>query len=213
MKCKMMVLRDECAKHGWTIARWQDQVTIRDGMGAHVASFVDPMPADLGEAQRWIDSHYLSNVLTTASVCGDCGEVMIEAGAICGPCNYKRKSDLRGLAAREQPAPAATGSRPVWDEVIRRATGEDGFRNSMQDDAIALVYALALRVYRDDNRATAHSHVIDDMRARDRMGRERYGVPLTADNGRNHLVDAYQEALDLLVYLVAHEMAQEADHE
>jgi hypothetical protein len=121
--------------------------------------------------------------------------------------------DLRGLAAREQPAPVATESRPVWDEVIARATSEDGFHNSMQDDAISLVYALALHVYRDDNRATAHSHVIDDMRQRDAMGRARYGVPLTADNGRDHLVDAYQEALDLLVYLVAAEMAQEADHD
>ena len=207
MKCKM-VLRDECAKHGWTIARWQDQVTIRDGMGAHVASFVDPMPADLGEAQRWIDSHYLSNVLTTASVCGDCGEVMIEAGAICGPCNYKRKSDLRGLAAREQPAPVATGSRPVWDEVIRRYSYDDLSRRDPAwkrdtDAAIHMVEIVALRLglYKVD--------ILNDMRQRDAMGRERYGVPLTADNGRNHLVDAYQEALDLLVYLVAAEMAHD----
>jgi hypothetical protein len=39
------------------------------------------------------------------------------------------------------------------------------------------------------------------MRARDVVGRERYGVPLTAGNGRDHLIDAYQEALDLAVYL------------
>ncbi len=43
--------------------------------------------------------------------------------------------------------------------------------------------------------------VIADMRERDRIGRERYGTPLTAGNGRKHLVDAYQEALDLVVYL------------
>jgi hypothetical protein len=96
----------------------------------------------------------------------------------------------------------------VWDEVIERATSV-GFHDPMQEDAICLVYALALHVYRDDSRPAAHRHVIDDMRARDRMGRERYGVPLTADNGRNHLVDAYQESLDLLVYLVAAEMAND----
>ena len=45
--------------------------------------------------------------------------------------------------------------------------------------------------------------VIADMQARDRTGRERYGTPLQADNGRDHLVDAYQEALDLVVYLRA----------
>lgn len=43
--------------------------------------------------------------------------------------------------------------------------------------------------------------VIADMRERDRVGRERYGTPLQANNGRDALVDAYQEALDLAVYL------------
>lgn len=43
--------------------------------------------------------------------------------------------------------------------------------------------------------------VISDARERDRVGRERYGVPLTPRNGRDSIVDAYQEALDLVVYL------------
>ena len=43
--------------------------------------------------------------------------------------------------------------------------------------------------------------VIADMRERDRVGRQRYGTPLQANNGRDALVDAYQEALDLVVYL------------
>jgi hypothetical protein len=43
--------------------------------------------------------------------------------------------------------------------------------------------------------------VVEDMRARDMAGRAKYGVPLQAGNGRNALVDAYQEALDLCVYL------------
>lgn len=43
--------------------------------------------------------------------------------------------------------------------------------------------------------------VIADMRQRDRVGRERYGTPLQPHNGRDALVDAYQEALDLAVYL------------
>jgi hypothetical protein len=43
--------------------------------------------------------------------------------------------------------------------------------------------------------------VIHDMLARDREGRERYGVPLQANNGRDALQDAYEEALDLAVYL------------
>lgn len=43
--------------------------------------------------------------------------------------------------------------------------------------------------------------VVADMQARDQLGRERYGTPLRAHNGRDPLVDAYEEALDLAVYL------------
>lgn len=43
--------------------------------------------------------------------------------------------------------------------------------------------------------------VVEDMRARDAIGRERYGTPLQAGNGRDPLIDAYQEALDMTVYL------------
>lgn len=43
--------------------------------------------------------------------------------------------------------------------------------------------------------------VIADMTARDGVGRERYGTPLQPHNGRDALMDAYAEALDLSVYL------------
>lgn len=43
--------------------------------------------------------------------------------------------------------------------------------------------------------------VIADMKERDHVGRQRYGTPLQASNGRDALLDAYQEALDLAVYL------------
>ena len=43
--------------------------------------------------------------------------------------------------------------------------------------------------------------VMRDMIDRDQSGREKYGVPLKAHNGRDTLLDAYQEALDLAVYL------------
>jgi len=43
--------------------------------------------------------------------------------------------------------------------------------------------------------------VIEDMLEREREGRRKYGAPLQAGNGRDPLVDAYQEALDLAVYL------------
>lgn len=55
----------------------------------------------------------------------------------------------------------------------------------------------------DDRDKAAAAHAEADMRERDRLGRERYGTPLTAGNGRDQLVDAYQEMLDGAVYLRA----------
>jgi hypothetical protein len=43
--------------------------------------------------------------------------------------------------------------------------------------------------------------VIGDMHARRVLGIERYGTVLQANNGRDVLMDAYHEALDLAVYL------------
>lgn len=43
--------------------------------------------------------------------------------------------------------------------------------------------------------------VIQDMADRDATGRVRCGTPLQPFNGRDALVDAYQEALDMVVYL------------
>lgn len=43
--------------------------------------------------------------------------------------------------------------------------------------------------------------VIDDLIDRKAVGIERYGTPLQASNGRDALLDAYQEALDLCCYL------------
>lgn len=43
--------------------------------------------------------------------------------------------------------------------------------------------------------------VIADMRERDATGLAKYGTRLQPHNGRNSLRDAYQEVLDLAVYL------------
>lgn len=42
--------------------------------------------------------------------------------------------------------------------------------------------------------------VLADIKERDKNGKEKYGVRLQAFNGRNSVVDAYQEVLDLTVY-------------
>jgi hypothetical protein len=43
--------------------------------------------------------------------------------------------------------------------------------------------------------------VIKDMISRDKTGKRKYGVKLQPFNGRDVLQDAYEEALDLCVYL------------
>lgn len=44
-------------------------------------------------------------------------------------------------------------------------------------------------------------YVFSDIKARRDYGRVEYGGPLVTNDGRNSLWDAYQEALDLAVYL------------
>lgn len=46
-----------------------------------------------------------------------------------------------------------------------------------------------------------HDLLIEDIKKRKELGEKKYGEPLKAFNGRNALIDAYQEVLDLAVYL------------
>lgn len=51
--------------------------------------------------------------------------------------------------------------------------------------------------------------VVDDLCDRAMAGKKKYGVFLSHNNGRDHLVDAYQEALDLCMYLKAELMKRD----
>lgn len=78
---------------------------------------------------------------------------------------------------RDQPPPVHRADAPaVWDLVLADA-------------------ALLFEGY------PGGEMVLADMRERDAVGRARYGTPLQPGNGRDALVDAYQEALDCAVYL------------
>jgi hypothetical protein len=52
-------------------------------------------------------------------------------------------------------------------------------------------------------------HVLADMRNRDTFGRAKYGTPLQPWNGREALMDAYEEVLDGAVYLRQHLIEQD----
>lgn len=43
--------------------------------------------------------------------------------------------------------------------------------------------------------------VIGDLKDRDQVGTRKYGTTLQAGNGRDPLIDAYQECLDMAMYL------------
>jgi hypothetical protein len=50
-------------------------------------------------------------------------------------------------------------------------------------------------------KVSVQSLVIIDIEKREQLGVSRYGTPLQTHNGRNALVDAYEECLDLCMYL------------
>lgn len=43
--------------------------------------------------------------------------------------------------------------------------------------------------------------VVADLKERMEMGIEKYGMPLQPENGRDPLIDAYQEIMDLALYM------------
>lgn len=83
-----------------------------------------------------------------------------------------------------QPPPLVTaGSKEAWPEVIREYKDE------------VLYWSVLDQQNKQDLTAL--------MAARHQQGIEKYGVALTVDNGRDHSIDALQEALDLQAYLCA----------
>ena len=86
----------------------------------------------------------------------------------------------------DQPSPKATDRRPSWDIVM-------AYVDQLRRDKAHVPLGVDADVI---------SLVLSDMRERDVVGEKRYGVRLTSGNGRDHLVDAYQELLDSCVYLM-----------
>lgn len=79
-------------------------------------------------------------------------------------------------ASTPEPAPIPNDRTPCWELVM-----QDTVEHFGEEFGAALI---AL-----------------DMKDRDDFGRKKYGTPLQPFNGRDALTDAYQEALDLCVYL------------
>ena len=82
----------------------------------------------------------------------------------------------------DQPPPKTTDRQPSW-EIVMSYVDQMRHENAYGSSGVIAI-------------------VLADMRERDAIGRQRYSTPLTSGNGRDHLVDAYQELLDGSVYMV-----------
>jgi len=85
---------------------------------------------------------------------------------------------MRGIISPE-PDPMPNGGIAVWNKVIEFINEKD-----FKDEMIVV-----------------SNKIISDMKERNQFGIEKYGTPLQAFNGRNSLIDAYQELLDGMVYI------------
>jgi len=82
-----------------------------------------------------------------------------------------------------EPAPIPNAGQPVWPLAILDMKEYAGqFSEGTKTAEVAHLIAL-------------------DACERDSIGIKKYGTPLCVGDGRNALVDAYQESLDLIVYL------------
>ena len=88
----------------------------------------------------------------------------------------------------EQPNPKPNDEPEVWPAVIEAL---------LESSALSSGWLGDFARQRGEKLVTA---VIADMRERDRLGRERYGVPLQPHNGRDALLDMYEELLDACAY-------------
>lgn len=100
------------------------------------------------------------------------------------------------------PPPPLTVSYDLVNNKCVQVTGSEGEFKSLGDCEARIKHGVADQPAPKPTTGTpVWELVIADMKARDKTGRKRYGTPLQAHNGRDALVDAYQEALDLSVYL------------
>ena len=129
-----------------------------------------------------------------ATRCRAYGAIASEGSVTCPFC-------LAAVAAEDVWAPPADVEAPF--EAWAPANRMTNF-NAPEPPPSAGVGPSVWAVVISDLQATGRedvSQVILDMRQRERTGRAKYGVSLRAHNGRDAVVDAYQETLDAVVYL------------
>lgn len=84
---------------------------------------------------------------------------------------------------------------------VRQGLPTKNDRPAIQDLVIADLRKMSIQIDECDGRVLQADNVIADIEARKAVGLQRYGTLLQAFNGRDALMDAYQEVLDLCQYL------------
>jgi len=125
------------------------------------------------------------------------------------PKRTNRKGDSQGLPqATTGPIAHDLVSNDLTIHAVGRYVEDiDELYDSLMDGAI-LVHRIRMRGSKPVGYV---EDITADIDARLKLGIERYGQPLQPFNGRDMLLDAYEEILDALVYLRA--ALYEIDHE
>jgi hypothetical protein len=107
------------------------------------------------------------------------------------------------LSATEQPDPIFNDRPAVWELIIA-----DVDRNRFEERPENTSFFNESSSARIKNIREA---LLKDMRDRDAWGRSKYKVPLQPYNGRDALVDLYQEFLDATAYTMQYRLEQPGD--
>lgn len=106
-----------------------------------------------------------------------------------------------------QPQPIKNDFPAVWDLVLKDF--ETPFQNNTNESAVyvkslEMLFAVASNLMKNGDIEVVQAKVVEDMKARNEFGIQKYGMALQPFNGRQAIQDAYEEVLDLVAYLRQH---------
>lgn len=115
----------------------------------------------------------------------------------------KCRAELVRAATVLQDAPCP-GKEAIWPQIIESVR----MRLALADDELP---AAATSMEGPRLSVDLYEGLVDAMEARDQLGRAKYGTPLQTHNGRDFLVDLFQEALDAFVYAHGYDLEKPDD--
>lgn len=152
----------------------EENSRLRASLGELDASIVQHMQAADKRGRAW----HLERLVRAQAMSADAAGPRSCSGECCGQCEK-----VDAISVQPEPAPVLSDGLPLWPEVVQDwaksygiLTRKSPLLESISDECMRL------------------------MAERDKFGQAKYGTSLRTNNGRDMLVDAVQESLDLLVY-------------